>query len=119
LKSVGLMEDGGLSFPQAVQKTEAANSIHQQEKTHEDYCSCRCDYVASRGVRLNACTRGWGWAGAFLLAQSLSGSMKEKPMKTIVRIVLATLLLVACSSAPVLADGGPVPACWPNPCPDQ
>jgi len=41
-------------------------------------------------------------------------------MKTIARIVLVTLLLVACSSAPVLAEGGgPVPACWPNPCRGQ
>ena len=39
-------------------------------------------------------------------------------MKTIVRIVLATLLLVACGSPPVLAEGGPVPACDPpKPCP--
>jgi len=39
-------------------------------------------------------------------------------MKTIVRIVLATLFLVACSAAPVLAEGGgPVPACDPpKPC---
>jgi hypothetical protein len=37
-------------------------------------------------------------------------------MKTVVRIALLSLLLVVSSSAPVLADGGPVPACWPNPC---
>ena len=41
-------------------------------------------------------------------------------MKTIVRVAVITLLLVACASTPVLADGGgPVPFCWPNPCPDQ
>jgi len=37
---------------------------------------------------------------------------------TILRIIVATLLLVACGSAPVLADGGgePVPLCYPKPC---
>jgi len=36
---------------------------------------------------------------------------------TILRIIVVTLLLVACGSAPVLADGGgPVPLCYPNPC---
>lgn len=37
-------------------------------------------------------------------------------MKTMVRIALMLLLLAAYGSAPVLADSGPVPACWPNPC---
>ena len=37
--------------------------------------------------------------------------------KTIFRLILAVLFLVACGSTPVLADGGdPVPICWPNPC---
>jgi len=35
---------------------------------------------------------------------------------TILRIIVVTLLLVACGSAPVLADGTPLPLCWPNPC---
>src|SRR5262249_37042021 len=44
-------------------------------------------------------------------------STQEKTMKTIVRIILVKLLLVACATTPVLADGGgPVPACWPKPC---
>lgn len=37
-------------------------------------------------------------------------------MRTIVRIALLLLLLATCGSAPVLAEGGPVPWCWPNPC---
>jgi len=38
--------------------------------------------------------------------------------RTIFRIIAAALLVVACGSAPVLADGGggPVPLCYPNPC---
>jgi len=37
--------------------------------------------------------------------------------KSIFRIIAAALLLVACGSAPVLADGGePVPLCYPKPC---
>ena len=38
--------------------------------------------------------------------------------KTLVRIILMTLLLVA-GATPVLADGGsePVPLCYPRPCP--
>ena len=36
---------------------------------------------------------------------------------TILRIIVVTLLLVSCGSAPVLADGGePVPLCYPKPC---
>lgn len=35
--------------------------------------------------------------------------------KTIVRIILAALLLVA-GATPVLADGTPMPVCWPHPC---
>ena len=36
---------------------------------------------------------------------------------TILRVIMATFLLVACSSAPVLADGGdPVTLCYPKPC---
>ncbi|HWZ44844.1 MAG TPA: hypothetical protein VNW97_15320 [Candidatus Saccharimonadales bacterium] len=40
---------------------------------------------------------------------------------TIIKIILATLFLVACGSTPVLADGGggPVPICYPNPCGSQ
>lgn len=34
-------------------------------------------------------------------------------MKYAVRIALTLLLLVACGSAPVLADGGPMPLCDP------
>jgi hypothetical protein len=38
--------------------------------------------------------------------------------KTVIRLILAVLVLVACGSTPVLADGGePVPICWPDPCP--
>ncbi|HET9365395.1 MAG TPA: hypothetical protein VFP71_10355 [Candidatus Angelobacter sp.] len=33
--------------------------------------------------------------------------------KTIVRIILVTFLLLA-AGAPVLADGTPVPVCWPG-----
>ena len=36
--------------------------------------------------------------------------------KTLVRIILVTLLLLA-GAAPVLVDGTPVPVCWPGkPC---
>jgi hypothetical protein len=35
--------------------------------------------------------------------------------KTIVRITLVTLFLVA-GAAPVLADGTPMPVCYPRPC---
>jgi hypothetical protein len=35
--------------------------------------------------------------------------------KTLIRIIVVTLLLVACGSAPVLADGGPLPPFCPNP----
>jgi hypothetical protein len=36
--------------------------------------------------------------------------------KTLVRIIVLTLLLVA-GTVPVLADGTPVPVCWPGkPC---
>ena|ERR1700674_402623 len=41
----------------------------------------------------------------------------EDMQRTIVRIILAVLLLVACGAAPVLADGGPAPLCYPRPCP--
>lgn len=37
-------------------------------------------------------------------------------MKSVSRIALMLLLLAASGSAPVLADGGQVPLCWPNPC---
>jgi nitrous oxide reductase accessory protein NosL len=36
--------------------------------------------------------------------------------RTIRRIVLVVLLLVACGSAPVLADSTPVPLCFPDKC---
>jgi hypothetical protein len=35
--------------------------------------------------------------------------------KTLVRIILMTLLLVA-GTAPVLADSTPLPVCYPRPC---
>lgn len=37
--------------------------------------------------------------------------------RTIVRIILAALLLVGCGAVPVLADGTPMPLCYPKPCP--
>jgi hypothetical protein len=46
-----------------------------------------------------------------------SNTKGENNMKTIIRIVLASLLLVACGSAPVLADTSPVPLCYPKACP--
>jgi len=33
---------------------------------------------------------------------------------TIIRLILTTLLLVACGSTPVLADGGDPPLCLPG-----
>lgn len=40
--------------------------------------------------------------------------------KTIVRIILVTFLLLASGATPVLADGTPVPVCWPGtPCMDK
>ncbi len=37
--------------------------------------------------------------------------------KVFLRLILAALLL-ACASAPAVADGtpSPMPACWPSPC---
>ena len=37
--------------------------------------------------------------------------------KTIVRIILAAFLLLTSGATPVLADGSPVPLCYPRPCP--
>ncbi|HET9365396.1 MAG TPA: hypothetical protein VFP71_10360 [Candidatus Angelobacter sp.] len=39
--------------------------------------------------------------------------------KTIVRIILVTFLLFASGAVPVLADGTPVPLCYPSPCPTK
>ncbi|HEY6349155.1 MAG TPA: hypothetical protein VI636_07080 [Candidatus Angelobacter sp.] len=36
--------------------------------------------------------------------------------RIIIRIAVALLLLVAGGSTPVVADGFPVPLCYPNPC---
>jgi len=36
--------------------------------------------------------------------------------KTIVRIILVTFLLLTSGAAPLLADGTPVPVCYPRPC---
>jgi hypothetical protein len=38
--------------------------------------------------------------------------------KTVLRLILAALLLTACGYTPTLAraDGFPLPMCWPNPC---
>jgi uncharacterized lipoprotein YajG len=41
-------------------------------------------------------------------------------MKKVIRILVATLLLAACGSTPVLASGpNPVPLCYPRPCLDR
>jgi len=42
---------------------------------------------------------------------------RKKMQKMTIRIFLTLLLLVAGGSAPVLADGSPVPLCYPNPVP--
>jgi len=34
--------------------------------------------------------------------------------RTIIRLILAMLFLVACGSTPVLADGGEPPLCFPG-----
>ncbi|HEV3316975.1 MAG TPA: hypothetical protein VG488_08410 [Candidatus Angelobacter sp.] len=39
--------------------------------------------------------------------------------KTLLRIVVAALLLAACGSTPVLADGTPLPMCYPQRCPNN
>jgi len=38
--------------------------------------------------------------------------------KTVLKLILAALILSACGYAPTLAkaDGFPLPMCWPNPC---
>jgi len=36
--------------------------------------------------------------------------------RTIIWTILATLLMVASASTPVIADSAPVPLCYPNPC---
>ena len=36
--------------------------------------------------------------------------------KTIIRTILAAIFLLASASTPVVADGFPVPLCYPNPC---
>jgi hypothetical protein len=41
----------------------------------------------------------------------------KKMKKTFVRIILVTFLLLTSGAAPLLADGTPVPGCWPGmPC---
>ncbi|HVG91298.1 MAG TPA: hypothetical protein VNB54_07390 [Alphaproteobacteria bacterium] len=37
--------------------------------------------------------------------------------KTFVRIIVITFLLLASGTMPVLADGTPMPVCYPRPCP--
>ena len=66
---------------------------------------------------------GWRylWAGiSFLLPAAKKAAHKgELDMKkTIVRMILAILFLVASGSTPILADGpGPAPLCYPGePC---
>lgn len=53
------------------------------------------------------------------------GILPQKPLleeeiikmkKTIVRIILVTFLLLTSGAVPVLADGTPVPLCYPRPC---
>jgi hypothetical protein len=41
--------------------------------------------------------------------------------KTVLRLILAALILTACGYAPTLAkaDTAPLPMCWPNPCSAQ
>jgi hypothetical protein len=54
-------------------------------------------------------------AGDFSPKTTSEEELKEMK-KTIVRIILVTLLLVA-GAAPVMADTMPVPVCWPGkPC---
>lgn len=36
--------------------------------------------------------------------------------KAFIRTFLAAIFLVASGSTPVVADGSPVPLCYPNPC---
>ena len=36
--------------------------------------------------------------------------------RTIIRIVMTALLLLGCGAPSVLADGIPVPICYPTPC---
>jgi hypothetical protein len=40
-------------------------------------------------------------------------------MKTILRIMLITVILGYFASVPVAADTAPMPMCYPNPCPVQ
>lgn len=37
--------------------------------------------------------------------------------KILIRTFVAAIFLVASGSTPVVADGFPVPLCYPNPCP--
>jgi len=39
--------------------------------------------------------------------------------KTIIRIVVTTLLLLALGATSAVADGVPLPMCYPNPCSTQ
>lgn len=36
--------------------------------------------------------------------------------KTVLKIVITTLLLLALGASSAVADGIPAPMCWPNPC---
>ncbi len=36
--------------------------------------------------------------------------------RTIIKIVVTTLLLLALGASSAVADGIPKPMCWPNPC---
>ena len=88
----------------------------------------RFGYFGLCSLRLAAVLRDLGGSKRSMLPLSsrISGglsnpdfNLKELEMKkTLIRILLTTLFLVACGSTPVLAgsDGWPVPICYPNPC---
>jgi hypothetical protein len=47
-------------------------------------------------------------------------TIRRKNMnKTILRIVMTTLLLLALGTTSAVADSLPMPMCWPNPCSAQ
>jgi hypothetical protein len=114
----------------------------QGEKHEEDYCQDRRGYpvLGCKQCCAGAGRRGYD-TGADVLAQPLRDAVsahrkpdeeralssktvkihhKEKNMKkTIVRIVVTSLLLLALGSTTAVADGTPMPMCWPNPCATQ
>src|SRR5262249_9207843 len=94
---------------------------NEYEKHHfEDHRG----YSLAGGLWLSTRAGRWWRTCSALLPQTMPVSKLIWPIgdtnmkSTILVIIVALLLLVACGSSPMLADGGgePVPLCYPKPC---